>query len=119
MTSVSPSSSSASTSAAGLTSETRPVWHDLRAQLSTDEGNAESLRVVDSALFVLCLDDDAPATPEAVARTMLHGTYAMRGGVQVGSITNRWYDKMQIIVCANGSCGVNFEHTSVVKPPRA
>ena len=32
---------------------------------------------------------------------------------QVGSVTNRWYDKMQIIVCANGSAGVNFEHTSV------
>jgi hypothetical protein len=62
---------------------------------------------------VLCLDDDAPATPAEVARTMLHGTYAMRDGVQVGSITNRWYDKMQIIVCANGSAGVNFEHTSV------
>ena len=45
---------------------------------------------------------------------MLHGTYAMNGdGVQVGSVTNRWYDKMQIIVCANGSAGVNFEHTSV------
>ena len=63
---------------------------------------------------MLCLDDDAPPTPAAVARTMLHGTYAMNGdGVQVGSVTNRWYDKMQIIVCANGSAGVNFEHTSV------
>ena len=50
---------------------------------------------------MLCLDDDAPPTPAAVARTMLHGTYAMNGdGVQVGSLTNRWYDKMQIIVCA-------------------
>ena len=62
---------------------------------------------------MLCLDDDAPSTPAAVARTMLHGTYAMRDGVQVGSLTNRWYDKMQIIVCANGSAGGNFEHTSV------
>ena len=78
------------------------------------QANAEALQLIDSALFVLCLDDDAPPTPAAVARTMLHGTYAMNGdGVQVGSLTNRWYDKMQIIVCANGSAGVNFEHTSV------
>ena len=111
------------------------------------QANAEALQLIDAALFVLCLDDDAPPTPAAVARTMLHGTYAMNGdGVQVGltlalaltltltltlaltlalalaltltltqvgSVTNRWYDKMQIIVCANGSAGVNFEHTSV------
>ena len=75
------------------------------------QANAEALQLIDSALFVLCLDDDAPPTPAAVARTMLHGTYAMNGdGVQVGSLTNRWYDKMQIIVCANGSAGVSFEH---------
>lgn len=96
-----------------LTSELRPTWHALRAQLSRDADNAASLEIVDSALFVLCLDDDAPSTPEDVAKTMLHGTYAMRDGVQVGSICNRWYDKMQIIVCANGAAGVNFEHTSV------
>lgn len=96
-----------------LTSELRPTWHALRAQLSRDADNAASLDIVDSALFVLCLDDDAPSTPEDVAKTMLHGTYAMRDGVQVGSICNRWYDKMQIIVCANGAAGVNFEHTSV------
>lgn len=96
-----------------LTSELRPTWHALRAQLSRDADNAASLEIVDSALFVLCLDDDAPSTPEGVAKTMLHGTYTMRDGVQVGSICNRWYDKMQIIVCANGAAGVNFEHTSV------
>lgn len=28
-------------------------------------------------------------------------------------MTNRWFDKLQIIVCANGTAGVNFEHTRV------
>jgi hypothetical protein len=27
--------------------------------------------------------------------------------------TNRWYDKLQIIVCSNGEAGINFEHTGV------
>lgn len=26
---------------------------------------------------------------------------------------NRWYDKLQIIVCGNGEAGINFEHTGV------
>lgn len=32
---------------------------------------------------------------------------------QVGTCTNRWYDKLQIIVFENGAAGVNFEHTWV------
>ena len=30
----------------------------------------------------------------------------------MGTCLNRWYDKLQIIVCANGAAGVNFEHSS-------
>ena len=26
---------------------------------------------------------------------------------------NRWYDKLQLIVCANGAAGINFEHSAV------
>ncbi|CAN0431798.1 unnamed protein product, partial [Ectocarpus sp. 8 AP-2014] len=31
----------------------------------------------------------------------------------VGTCTNRWYDKLQLIVFENGAAGVNFEHTWV------
>ena len=31
----------------------------------------------------------------------------------MGTCTNRWYDKLQIIVCADGSAGVNFEHSAI------
>ena len=34
-------------------------------------------------------------------------------GVQVGTCTNRWFDKLQLIVCENGAAGVNFEHSAV------
>jgi len=32
---------------------------------------------------------------------------------KTGTCSNRWYDKLQIIVCNNGSAGVNFEHSSI------
>ena len=44
---------------------------------------------------------------------MLHRSYKFdeEAMVQHGTCTNRWYDKLQIIVCENGASGVNFEHT--------
>lgn len=35
--------------------------------------NQESLQAIDSSLFVVCLDDDEPVTPEQVSRAMLYG----------------------------------------------
>jgi len=96
-----------------LTTDSRRDWAAAREELSRADENAELLRVVDSALFVLCLDDEAPTDAAEIARTMLHGSYRLRDGAQSGSMTNRWYDKLQMIVCANGAAGVNFEHTRV------
>ena len=94
-----------------LTTEHRSKWAELRQVLVQD--NEEALRVVDSALFLVCLDNTSPPTAADFAATALHGTYAIRDGVQVGSCINRWYDKLQIIVCENGVAGVNFEHSTV------
>lgn len=44
---------------------------------------------------------------------MLCGTYELDRGVQIGTCTNRWYEKLQIIVAANGTAGINFEHSGV------
>ena len=98
-----------------LSTENRKTWAGLRDILTKDEGsnNAESLGIVDSALFMVCLDYAAPATPAELAQNMLCGTSKIERGVQIGTCTNRWYDKLQIIVCANGSAGINFEHTGV------
>ena len=41
------------------------------------------------------------------------GTYEIADGFQRGTLLNRWYDKLQIIVCENGIAGVNFEHSGV------
>lgn len=98
-----------------LSTENRKVWSGLRDVLTKDPGsnNADCLNIVDSALFVLCLDYTEPPNVAALCQNMLCGTSEVKNGVQIGTCTNRWYDKMQIIVCKNGSAGINFEHTGV------
>lgn len=98
-----------------LSTENRKVWSGLRDVLTRYEGsnNADCLGIVDSALFIICLDYTEPTTASALCQNMLCGTSEIEKGVQIGTCTNRWYDKLQIIVCKNGSAGINFEHTGV------
>ncbi|KAK7205086.1 carnitine O-acetyltransferase, variant 2 [Myxozyma melibiosi] len=118
-----------------LTAENRRIWASLRELLTRDStasedehtdgenesvssaqamsNNHECLQIIDSALFIVCLDYSEPQTPSDLAMNMLCGTNVIEKGVQVGTCTNRWYDKLQIIVTKNGSAGVNFEHTGV------
>ncbi|KAK9476288.1 hypothetical protein V1514DRAFT_348997 [Lipomyces japonicus] len=110
--------------------ESKPIPEDLNLNRSNQHGastngtttpyrrpgknnNHECLQIVDSALFILCLDGSAPQTPSELSMNMLCGTNVIEKGVQVGTCTNRWYDKLQIIVTKNGSAGINFEHTGV------
>lgn len=98
-----------------LSTENRKVWSGLREIMTKDSAsnNAECLNIVDTAVFVLCLDDTEPSSTAELCGNMLCGTSEVVKGVQVGTCTNRWYDKLQIIVCKNGSAGINFEHTGV------
>ncbi|KAK0705336.1 Choline/Carnitine o-acyltransferase-domain-containing protein [Lasiosphaeris hirsuta] len=98
-----------------LSTENRKVWSGLRDVLTREQGsnNADCLSIVDTALFVVCLDYTEPATAPALCQNMLCGSSEIEKGVQIGTCTNRWYDKLQIIVCKNGSAGINFEHTGV------
>lgn len=98
-----------------LSTENRKVWSGLREVLTRERGsnNADCLNLVDTALFVVCLDYSEPTTAAALCQNMLCGTSEIEKGVQIGTCTNRWYDKLQIIVCKNGSAGINFEHTGV------
>ncbi|KAK9461609.1 Choline/Carnitine o-acyltransferase-domain-containing protein [Lipomyces oligophaga] len=106
-----------------LTTENRRIWATLRDTLSRDpaesedisnsNNNRECLHIIDSALFIVCLDYSEPETPSELAMNMLCGTNVIDKGVQVGTCTNRWYDKLQVIVTKNGRAGINFEHTGV------
>jgi len=102
-----------------LTTMERRVWAKARRELSASSShNHAALRIIDSALFVLVLDDFVPKNVDEAASNMLHGTYQLRENekmkqYQVGTCCNRWYDKLQLIVCSDGTAGINFEHSSI------
>ena len=77
-----------------LSTENRKVWSSLRSTLQKNRQNAGCLSVIDDALFVVCLDDATPQNLAELCNNFLCGTYDLRGGVQVGTCTNRWYDKV-------------------------
>lgn len=106
-----------------LTTENRRVWSNIRDYISStrDSTNWKNLKIIDSALFVVCLDDIAIDDEEELTKSMLCGTSSVNlvadattpAGVQCGTCLNRWYDKLQLIVTRNGKAGINFEHTGV------
>ncbi|KAI1184909.1 acyltransferase ChoActase/COT/CPT [Nemania serpens] len=83
-----------------LTSANRDDWADSRELLLQISSNKESLLVIDSATFIVCLDEASPVTLEKKARQYWHGDGA-----------NRWYDKpLQFIINDNGTSGFMGEH---------
>ena len=105
-----------------MTTQERDTWALTRSNLvQGSPNNKAALDIVDSALFVLVLDDFAPKDINEAASNCLHGTYNLvqpendpeAPGYQAGTCLNRWYDKLQLIVCADGSAGVNFEHSAI------
>jgi carnitine O-acetyltransferase len=78
-----------------LSTENRKTWSNLRTSLSKDRTNSSCLQIMDNALFVVCLDDAAPgANLSEMSCNFLCGTYDLKAGVQIGTCTNRWYDKV-------------------------
>ena len=102
-----------------LTTLPRKEWADARNMVvSASEQNETALEVIDGALFVLVIDDVKPKDIHEAASNMLHGTYDLRSrdnliDYQAGSCCNRWYDKLQLIVCSDGRAGINFEHSAI------
>ncbi|ODV80787.1 acyltransferase ChoActase/COT/CPT [Suhomyces tanzawaensis NRRL Y-17324] len=96
-----------------LTTENRRIWANVRSSIQDNPTNSEILSIVDSSLFILCLDDIAISDLSELSKNMLCGLSILDKGIQVGTCTNRWYDKLQIIVTKNGKAGINFEHTGV------
>jgi carnitine O-acetyltransferase len=84
----------ASTAIGILSTEQRKTWANLRSMLQRDRSNAAALQIVDNALFIVCLDDAAPDNLAELCGNYLCGTYKLEEGVQVGTCTNRWYDKV-------------------------
>ncbi|KAI1500661.1 polyketide synthase [Biscogniauxia marginata] len=90
-----------------LTADERDSWATLRHELELDPDNAAALAVLDSAAFVVCLDDESPSNAgERHMQFLLNGQHQ--------PFANRWLDKpAQFAVTANGLSAGIFEHSKV------
>ncbi|KAI0117084.1 acyltransferase ChoActase/COT/CPT [Daldinia grandis] len=91
-----------------LTSENRDIWTDARkVLLDASPKNRTAIEAIESASFVVCLDDASPVTLEERAHQYWHGDGQ-----------NRWYDKpLQFIVNDNGTSGFLGEHSMMDGTP--
>ncbi|KAH0834294.1 hypothetical protein J3R83DRAFT_11667 [Lanmaoa asiatica] len=93
-----------------LTTENRKTLSHLHQALAEDQTNAACLSIKNQYNSLGNMNGEDLA---ALCSNFLHEMYNLQEGVQVGTYTNRWYDKLQIIVCMDGTTGINFEHTGV------
>lgn len=91
-----------------LTTENRDIWTDARdVLLKAHSSNAAALKAIESASFVVCLDDASPVTLEERAHQYWHGDGC-----------NRWFDKpLQFIINENGTSGFMGEHSMMDGTP--
>lgn len=93
---------------AALTAGNRQEWAHIRDTVFAKGVNRASLHAVESAAFVLSLDDQpfefdlqAPEKLDRFGRILLHGKGC-----------DRWFDKsFTVCVGTNGRIGFNAEHT--------
>ncbi|EPY29969.1 carnitine/choline acetyltransferase [Strigomonas culicis] len=93
-----------------LTAANRTLWakayQELVGEGAALEGgapsNAATLQLIHEAMLVVCLDSRSWGGHEKFAEAS-----AMHGGVE--EMENRWYDKHQLIVSADGRVAFNFE----------
>ncbi|KAI9799577.1 MAG: hypothetical protein M1825_004503 [Sarcosagium campestre] len=91
-----------------LTSENRNVWAEARSRLiDANAANSTILETIQSASFIVCLDDATPVTLEERAHQYWHGDGQ-----------NRWFDKpCQFIINDNGTSGFIGEHSMMDGTP--
>ncbi|KAJ1969617.1 Carnitine O-acetyltransferase mitochondrial [Dispira parvispora] len=86
-----------------LTSDTRDQWAINRTEfLAVDPRNEQMLRQLETALFLVSLEDESPQTREEFSRACWHGATGI----------NRYHDKcFQLLVFANARVGYCGEHS--------
>jgi hypothetical protein len=110
-----------------LTTDDRDSWCASAVLLAKYAENRAVLSRLRSAAFVVCLDMNHPRTYLDVFAQVLHGggggdkgnsdvlplsaTEGAYGLTGVRCSSNRWFDKMQVIVARNGRGGVLLEHS--------
>lgn len=91
-----------------LSSADRDFWAAEREHIANiSEQNRTNLTQIDSALFVLCLDDVVYQQNQ-----ILEGAQNFLHGFNKNGPLNRWFDKsFSIIITRDGHASINFEHS--------
>eukprot|EP00796_Vickermania_ingenoplastis_P000760 gene760-403_t len=94
-----------------LTAGSRGLWGQAYGELVKTPENAETLRLFQEGILVVCLDSKSWAAEDGAD---VRGAAVLHGGQE--EVENRWYDKHQVIVSADGQVGFNFESTASWMP---
>ncbi|KFM61832.1 Carnitine O-palmitoyltransferase 1, liver isoform, partial [Stegodyphus mimosarum] len=96
-------------SIAALTALKRSQWANIRKKYLSSGVNRDSRRIIEKAVFCVTLTDYVPNSLTDKGKFLLHGD-----GKSI------WFDKsLNLIVFANGTCGLNCEHTVADAPAMA
>jgi carnitine O-acetyltransferase len=87
-----------------LTTLNRDHWAKLRYRLAAyDSKNKSSLKMLDNAFFVVCLDETFPLHLSATTKNAVYGDGR-----------NRWFDKpLQLIFTPDNQLALNIEHSGL------
>jgi carnitine O-palmitoyltransferase 1, liver isoform len=92
-----------------LTAVGRIEWAENREKYFSEGVNKRSLNVIESAVFVVTLQDNTVQDWSSMGRDLIHGN---------GS--NRWFDKsFNLVIYKNGITGFNAEHSWADAPAMA
>ena len=77
---------------------TQSLKHWQQARIELGRSNAENLKLIDDALFVVVLDGNSPISEQDKTSVICHGSSTLsKSNIQIGSCTSRWYDKLSLI----------------------
>lgn len=83
-----------------FTTESKTNWKLARDRLCLS--NEQNMALIDSAMFVVCLDSESPKTDLEKIQFIAHGTNKIdSNGIQVGTCINRYYDKLNLVITSN------------------
>lgn len=103
-------------SVSSLTTESRSQWQECRKLLQSNEKNKENLELIDSSLIIVNLDLNSFIINDEKVNylNICHGTSNIdeTTGIQKGSCTSRWYDKLQLLISKDSLAAVLWEPTS-------
>uniref|UniRef100_A0A4W6E5X1 Carnitine O-acetyltransferase b n=1 Tax=Lates calcarifer TaxID=8187 RepID=A0A4W6E5X1_LATCA len=95
-----------------LTSEHRHTWGEAYNRLLRDKLNKESVRLIETGLFSLCLDSPVMRISDEKYASR-KAAQILHGGGTFSNSGNRWFDKtLQFVVGEDGSWGLLYEQAT-------